>query len=109
MGIRNQCLVHPYGSAASTDQDMANRLKKTFQGFDCAEKGATPSFHPRIEIRKANPHFIESEPQRELKGPNLNKGAGSEMSFLKVLKALGPTYSLYFPACFPLPPNFTDS
>ncbi len=63
MGTRIQRLLHPGGSPATTDQEMEDRLKQAFQGFYRTGKGSTPTFHPRTEIRLANPHITESETQ----------------------------------------------
>ncbi len=42
---------------ATTDQEMADLLKQTFQNFYQTDKGSTPTFHPRTEIRMATlPH-----------------------------------------------------
>ncbi len=63
MGIRIQRLLHPNDAPATTDQEKADLLEQTFQGFDCTDKGSTPTFYPHTEIRTANPHITESETQ----------------------------------------------
>ncbi len=65
---------------------MADLLKQTFQGFYRTDKGPTPTFHPRTEIRMANPHITESETQGALEALNSNKGAGPDGLFHKALK-----------------------
>ncbi len=54
------------------------------------DNGSTPTFHPRTEIRMANPHITESETQRALEALNPNKGAGPDGLFLKALKTQSP-------------------
>ncbi len=66
MGTRIQRLLHPDGSPATTDQEMADLLKQTFQSFYPTDTGSTPTFHPRTEIRMATPHITESETQTAL-------------------------------------------
>ncbi len=61
MGTRIQRLLHPDGSSATTDQEVADLLKQTFQSFYRTDKGSTPTFHPRTEISMATPHITESE------------------------------------------------
>ncbi len=53
MGTRIQRLLHPDGSPATKDQEVADLLKQTFQGFNRNDKGST--FYPRTEIRMATP------------------------------------------------------
>ncbi len=106
MGTRIQCLLHPDGSPATTDQEIADLLKQTFQGFYRKDKGSTPTFHPRTEIRLANPHITESEIQRALDALNPNKGAGPDGLFPKDLKTLSPYIAIYtLPHFLHLPPN----
>ncbi len=88
MGTKIQRLLHPDGSPATTDQEMADLLKQRFQGFYRMDKGSTPTFHPRTEIRMANPHITESETQNALEDLNPNKGAGPDGFFPKALKTL---------------------
>ncbi len=90
MGTRIQRLLHPDGSPATTDQEMADLLKQTFQDIYRKHKGSTPTFHPRTEIRVANPHITESETQRALEALNPNKEAGPNGLFPKALKTLSP-------------------
>ncbi len=90
MGTRIQRLLHPDGSPATIGQEMADLLKQIFQRFYRKDKGSTPTFHPRIEIRMANPHITESETQRALEALNPIKGAGPDGLFLKALKTLSP-------------------
>ncbi len=52
MGTRIQRPLHPDASSATTDQQMTDLLKQTFQGFYRKDKGPTPTFHPRTEILK---------------------------------------------------------
>ncbi len=70
MGTRIQRLLHPDGSPATTDQEMADLLKLKFQGFYRKDKGSTPTFHQRTEIRMPNPHITELENQRALEALN---------------------------------------
>ncbi len=86
MGTRILLLL-PDGSPATIDQEMANHLKQTFQGFYRKDKGSMPTFQPRIDIRMANPHITESETQKAL---NPNEGAGPDGLFPKALKTLSP-------------------
>ncbi len=90
MGTRIQHLFHPDGSPATTDQEMADLLKQTFQSFYRTDKGSTPTFHPRTAIRMASPHITESETQSALEALKPNKGAGSDGFFPKALKTLSP-------------------
>ncbi len=90
MGTRIQCLLHPDGSPATTDQEMAELLKQTFQGFYRKDERSAPNLHARTEIRMANPHITESETQRAIEALNPNKGAGPDGLFPKALKTLGP-------------------
>ncbi len=49
MGTRIQRLLYPDGSPGTTDHEMADLLKKIFQGFYRADKWSNPSFrhlHP---------------------------------------------------------------
>ncbi len=85
MGTRIQRLLHPDGSPATTDQEMEDFLRQTFQGFYRTDKGSTPTFHPHTELRMANPRITESETQRALEAPNSNKGAGPDGLFPKAL------------------------
>ncbi len=97
MGNRIQRLLHPDGSPASTDQEMADLLKQTSQSFYRTDKGSTPTFHPRTEIRMATPHITESETQTALEALNPNKGAGPDGLFPKALinpKSLHSPYTL---------------
>ncbi len=90
MGTRIQRLLHPDGFPATTNQEMANLLKQTFQSFYRTDKGSTPTFHPRTEIRMANPNITESETQRAFEALNPIKGAGLAGLFPKALKTLSP-------------------
>ncbi len=90
MGTRIQRLLPPDGAPATTDQEMANLLKQTFQSFYRTDKGSTPTFHPRTEIRMAAPNITESETQTVLEALNSNKGAGPNGLFPKALKARSP-------------------
>ncbi len=90
MGTRIQRLLHLDGSPVTTDQEMADLLKQTFQGFYRQDKGPTPIFRTRTEIRMANPHITESETQRALESLNPNKGACPDGLFPKALKTPGP-------------------
>ncbi len=90
MGTRIQRLLHPDGSPATTNQEMADLLKQTFQSFYRTDKGSTPTFHPRTELSMATPHITESETQRALESLNPNKGAGPDGLFPKALKTLSP-------------------
>ncbi len=87
MGTRIQRLLHPDGSPTTTDQEMADLLKQTFQSFYRTDKGSTPTFHPRTDTRMATPppHITESETQAALEALNPNKGAGPGGLFLKAL------------------------
>ncbi len=76
MGTRIQRLPYPNGSYAATDQEIADLLKQTFQGFYRTDNGSTSTFQLRTEIRMANPHITESETQRALEVLNPIKGAG---------------------------------
>ncbi len=69
---------------------MADLLKQTFQGFYRKDKGSTPTFRPRIEIRMANPCITESETQRAFEALSPNKGAGPDGLFPKALETLSP-------------------
>ncbi len=80
----------PDGSPATTNQEMADLLKQTFQSFYRTDKGSTPTFPPRTEISMATPHITESETQRVLQSLNPNKGAGPDGLFPKALKTLSP-------------------
>ncbi len=51
MGTRIQRLLHPDGSPATTDQEMADFLKQTIQDFYQTDKGSTSTFHPRTARR----------------------------------------------------------
>ncbi len=79
---------------------MADLLKQAFQGFFRKDKGYTPTFHRRTEIRMANPHITESKTQRVLEALNSNKGAGPDGLLPKALKTLSlcisPTLSHIF-------------
>ncbi len=90
MGTRIQRLLHPDGSPATTDQEMADLHKQTFQGFYRTDKGSTLTFLPRTEIRMATPLITESETQRALEDFNPNKGAVPDGLFPKALKTLSP-------------------
>ncbi len=90
MGTRIQRLLHPDVSPATTDQEIVELLKHTFQGFYRTDKGSTPTIHPRTEICMANTHIMESETQRALKALNPNKGAGPGGLFPEALKTLSP-------------------
>ncbi len=46
---------------ATIDQELADLLKQTFQGFYRKDKRSTPTLHARTEIRMANPHITDSE------------------------------------------------
>ncbi len=72
MGSRIQRLLHPDGSPANTDQEMADLLKQAFQSFYRTDKVPTPTFHPRTEIRMATPHITESETQTALEALKTN-------------------------------------
>ncbi len=99
MGTRTQRLLHPYGPPATTDQEMAVLLKQTFQSFYRTDKGSSSTFHPRTEIRTANPHITESETQEALEALNSNTGTDPE--------SLHSLYTLP-PHLYPLPPNLLD-
>ncbi len=88
IGTRMQRLLHPDGTPATTDQEIADLLKQTFQSFCRTDKGPAPIFHPRTEICMANPHTTESEAQRALEALNPNKGAGPDGLFPKALRTL---------------------
>ncbi len=90
MKTRIQRLLHPDDSPATTDQEMADLLKQTFQSFYRTDKGSTPTFHPRTGISMAIPHITESETQRALEALNSNKGAGPDGLFPKALKTPSP-------------------
>ncbi len=90
MGTRIQRLLHPDGSPATTDHEMAGLLKQTFLGFYCKDKGSTPTSHPRTKIRTTNPHITELETQRALDALNPNKGTGPDELFPKALKTMSP-------------------
>ncbi len=100
MGTRIQRPLHPDGSPATADQEMADLLKQTFQSFYRIDKGSTPTFHLRTEIRMATPHITEPETQTALEALNPNKGACSDGLFPKALKTLStliaPTLSHIF-------------
>ncbi len=97
MGTRIQRLLHPDGSPATTDQEMAGLLKQIFQGFYRKDKGSTPTFHPRTDIRMANPHITQSETQRALEALNPNKGTGPDGLFPKTRSPyIAPTLSRIF-------------
>ncbi len=102
MGTRIQRLLHPDGSPATTNQEMVDLLKRTFQSFCRADKGSTPTFHPRTEISMATPHITESETQRALEALNPNKGAGPDGLFPKALKTLSPHIAPTLPRIFNL-------
>ncbi len=90
MGTRIRRLLHPDGSPATIDQEMADLLKQAFQGFYRKDRGSTPTFHSRTDIRMANPNITESETQRALEALNPNKGACPDGLFPKALKTLSP-------------------
>ncbi len=90
MGTRIQHLLHPDGSPETTGQEMTDLLKQKFQDFYRKDKGFTPTFHPRTEIRMGNPHITESETQRAHEELNPNKGACPDGLFPKALKTLSP-------------------
>ncbi len=69
---------------------MADLLKQTFQSFYRTDKGSTPTFHPRTEIRMATLHITESETERALEALNPNKGAGPHGLFPNALRTLSP-------------------
>ncbi len=108
MGTRMQRLLNPDGSPAITDQEMVDLLKQTFQSFYRADKGSTPTFHPRTEIRMANTHTTESETQRALEALNPNKGAGPDGFFPKALKTQSPPSKPQHSPYYPIPPNLPD-
>ncbi len=87
---------------------MTDLLKQIFQGFDCTNKGSTPTFHPQTEIRMATPHITESETQRALEALNQNKEADPDGLFPKALKTLSPNIALHSPVFYSLPPNLPD-
>ncbi len=58
--------------------------------FYRTDKGSTPTFHPRTEIRMANPHIKEPETQSALEDLNSNKGAGPDGLFPNTLTTLNP-------------------
>ncbi len=69
---------------------MTDLLKQTFRGPYRTDKGSTPTFHSRTEIRMANPHITEPETQRALEALNPNKGTGPYGLFPKALKTRSP-------------------
>ncbi len=69
MGTRIQRLLHPDGSPETTNQEMADLLKQTFQSFYRTGKGSTPTFHPRTEISMATPTSRNQKP-KELSNPS---------------------------------------
>ncbi len=83
MGTRIQRLLHPDGSPATTDHEVADLLKQTFQGFYRTDKGSTPTFHPRTEIHMETPHITEPETQTALEDLNPHMGAGPNGLFPK--------------------------
>ncbi len=102
MGTRIQRLLHPDGSPATTDHEMADLLKQTFQSFYRTIKGSTPTFHPHTGIRMATPHITELETQRALEALNPNKGAGPDGLFPKALNTLSPHIAPTFSRIFNL-------
>ncbi len=64
MGIRIQRLLHPGGSAATTDLEIADLIKKKFEGFYLACKGFTPPFQPCTRIHMVSTLVTESQTQR---------------------------------------------
>ncbi len=77
MGTSIQRLLHPDGSSATTDQEMADLFNQTSKGFYRTHKGSTPNFHPNTEFHMANPLIMKSATQRALEDLNPNKWASS--------------------------------
>ncbi len=90
MGARIQRPLYLDGSLVTTDQEMADLLKQTFQSVYPTDKVSTAIFHARTEIRMATPHITESETHRALEALNPNKGCGPDVFFSKALKTLSP-------------------
>ncbi len=81
MGTRIPSLLHPDGSPATTDQEMADLLKQTCQGFFRKDKGSTPTFHPRT------PTSRNQKPKEPLKPSTPIREPALMGSFPKLLKS----------------------
>ncbi len=93
--------VDGHQNPATTDQEIADHLKKTFQGFNRVDKEPTPIFHPH-----GNHLINESETQRAPVALIPSKGVQPDGLIPKALKTLSPYIA---PTLSRLPPNLTDS